>query len=235
MSEIKNDELNQATETNNIEAETPIVEEINESKTKTTIADFFKKCFSKEKLKKTIAVILLAAIVIGGVCGVISYNSPKSVAKRFIKAVSLYDYKTTAKLSAYDWYAVSLDGDEEEVFFDEMSDRYDEDITSWQEYFKVVKSYGKERHEDWYGKYKYSFTVARVKDLSERKLKEKYSEVLDAYEEASLLDADNIGKGKEVTVKSKLESEEDGVDRATCIVTVVKISGAWKVLTFDTE
>lgn len=67
MSEIKNDELNQATETSNTEAETPMVEEINEPKAKTTITDFFKKCFSKENLKKTIAVILLAAIVIGGV------------------------------------------------------------------------------------------------------------------------------------------------------------------------
>ena len=99
MSEIKTDELTQTAETGNAATETPIVEEINEPKeksikiTKNTIIDFFKKCFSKENLKKTIAVILLAAIVIGGICGVISYNSPKSVALRFIKADCEFNLK----------------------------------------------------------------------------------------------------------------------------------------------
>lgn len=234
MSEIKNDELNQATETNNTEAETPIVEEIKEPKAKTTITDFFKKCFSKENLKKTIAVILLAAIVIGGVCGVISYNSPESVAKRFVKAVFLFDDKTVAKLTAYDWYVKTLNGDDEDAFFDKKSDYYDTDITSWKDYFKTYKSYTKESMEDEFGDYEFSFEVTRVKDISARKLKEKYSDILQEYEEKSMLDSDSIENGKIATVKVKLETE-DGIERVTCTVAVVKMSGAWKVLTLDSE
>lgn len=231
MSEIKNDELNQATETSNTEAETPIVEGINEPKTKNTIADFFKKCFSKENLKKTIAVILLAAIVIGGVCGVISYNSPKSVAKRYVKAVLFGDEKTEAKLSAYDWYAQQLGDNEEDVFFYKASLSYDEDITSWQEYFKAVNLYKKEELEEWFGyEYKVSFSVTRVEGLSGWSIKERYAKALDKYEEESLLDRNNISDVKTVTVKIKAETEEYGIWRDTVRVIVVKMPSAWKVL-----
>lgn len=238
MSEIKNDELNQATETNNIEAETPIVEEINESKTKTTISDFFKKCFSKEKLKKTIAVILLAAIVIGGVCGVISYNSPKSVARRYVVALCQSDLKTVSKLTAIDWYADALDNldcEDEDVYFDKLSKLYDEDITSWGDYFKVFKKSTDEVRYDWYGEYKYSYEVTKIKDISAKKLKDNYYELLGEYEEKSLIDADSIEKGKKVTVKVKLDTEEDGLIRETYTVILVKMSGGWKALDYDFE
>lgn len=232
MTEIKNDELNQASETSNTETEKPIVEEINEPKTKTTIADFLKKCFSKENLKKTIAVILLAAIVIGGVCGVISYNSPKSVARRYAKAVFLCDDKAVAKLTAYDWYVKTLNGDDEDAFFDKKSDYYDADITSWKDYFKTYKSYTKESMEDEFGDYEFSFEVTRVKDISARKLKEKYSDILQEYEEKSMLDSDSIENGKIATVRVKLETE-DGIARGTFTTVIVKTFGRWKVLTHD--
>lgn len=142
MSEIKTDDLTQAAEAGSMATETPIGEGINEPKAKNTITDFLRKCFSKENLKKTIAVILLAAIVIGGICGVISYNSPKLVALRFAKARFNYDLKVQEKLLAYDFRAVTLYAndykDDEEAFFESLSDEYNEDIYSWEEYLAIL-------------------------------------------------------------------------------------------------
>ena len=68
--------------------------------------------FSRENRKKTIAIILGVIVVIGVVCGVISYNSPASVARRYVKARYEYDYKivdSTLVGGKYYWF-----GDEDE-------------------------------------------------------------------------------------------------------------------------
>lgn len=243
MSEIKTDELTQTAETGNAATETPIVEEINEPKeksikiTKNTIIDFFKKCFSKENLKKTIAVILLAAIVIGGICGVISYNSPKSVALRFIKADCEFNLKAEEKLLAYDYRTATLYDNEyenrEEAFFEHLSDVYDEDINSWEDYFKVYQKQNLENMEDSFGDYKYIYNVSRIKDISVRKVKEENKSLLSSLERAVDFDADTIEEGKKVTVKIKLDSEDEGIVRFTAYVTLVKASGSWKILNWS--
>lgn len=71
-----------------------------------------KVLFSRENRKKTIAVILGVIVVIGVVCGVISYNSPASVARRCVKAWFECDYKIVDSIlvgGKYYWF-----GDEDE-------------------------------------------------------------------------------------------------------------------------
>ena len=237
MSEIKTDELIQASETGNAAAETPIVEEINAPKAKNTFKDFFKKCFSKENLKKTIAVILLAAIVIGGICGIVYYNSPKSVALRFVKANCEFNLKAKEKLLAYDFRTATLYTndyeDDEEAFFESMSDEYSEDIYNWEDYFKVYRKQGLESLEDSLGDYKYTYEVSRTKDISERKVKDENKSLLSSLEAAADFDADTIGEGKNVIIKVKLDSEDEGIVRFTVNVTLVKVSNSWKVLDWE--
>ena len=233
MSEIKTDELTQTIETG-----TPTVEGKNAPKaikiTKNTIIDFFKKCFSKENLKKTIAVILLAAIVIGGICGVISYNAPKSVALRFAKALFTFDLKAQEKLLAYDYRAVTLYTndyeDDEEAFFESLSDEYNEDIYSWAEYFKVYPQQSIENREENFGDYKVKYQVSKIKDLSERKIKNENVGNLSVLERVADFDADAIKKGKNVTVKIKVDTEEMGILHYTVTITLVKAPNSWKVL-----
>lgn len=238
MSEIKTDELIQASEAGNAAAETPIVKEINEPTAKNPIKDFFKKCFSKENLKKTIAVILLAAIVIGGTCGVIYYNSPESVALRFVKACSNSDLKAQEKLWAYDHRTYTLyrsSHEDEEAFFESMRDLFKEDINSWEDYFRVYQTQALEFNEDTYGDYKITYRVSKIKDLSERKVKASNESLLSALEEIANFDADTIKEGKYVTVKVKEDTEEVGVIRYTYTVTLVKVSNSWKVLDHDVD
>lgn len=243
MSEIKTDELIQASETGNAAAETPIVEEINAPKAKNTFKDFFKKCFSKENLKKTIAVILLTAIVIGGTYGVIYYNSPESVALRFVKACSNSDLKAQEKLLAYDYrtYTLYLSNSEdeeafdEEAFFESKSDKFEEDINSWEDYFRVYQTQALEFYEDIYGDYKITYSVSKTKDLSERKVKASNESLLSDLEEIANFDSDTIEEGKYVTVKGKTDTEELGIIRYTYTVTLVKVSNSWKVLDYDVK
>ena len=238
MSEIKPDDLTQAAEAGSMATETPIVAGINEPKAKNTITDFLRKCFSKENLKKTIAVILLAAIVIGGICGVISYNSPKSVALRFAKARFNYDLKVQEKLLAYDFRAVTLyanDYKDDEAFFESLSDEYNEDIYSWEEYFKVYQKQHLEDREDDFGNSKITCEVSRIKDISERKVKDENTGWLSFLETIANFDADAVGDGKNVTVKVKAEGEDIGIIRYTFTVVLVKVSNSWKVLDWDVE
>lgn len=238
MSEIKTDELIQASEAGNAAAETPIVEEINAPKAKNTFKDFFKKCFSKENLKKTIAVILLTAIVIGGTCGVIYYNSPESVALRFVKACSNSDLKAQEKLLAYDYRTYTLylsNSEDEEAFFESKSDKFEEDINSWEDYFRVYQTQALEFYEDIYGDYKITYSVSKTKDLSERKVKASNESLLSDLEEIAIFDSDTIEEGKYVTVKGKTDTEELGIIRYTYTVTLVKVSNSWKVLDYDVK
>lgn len=238
MSEIKTDELIQASETGNTAAETPIVKEINEPTAKNTFKDFFKKCFSKENLKKTIAVILLTAIVIGGTYGVIYYNSPESVALRFVKACSNSDLKAQEKLLAYDYRTYTLylsNSEDEEAFFESKSDKFEEDINSWEDYFRVYQTQALEFYEDIYGDYKITYSVSKTKDLSERKVKASNESLLSDLEEIAIFDSDTIEEGKYVTVKGKTDTEELGIIRYTYTVTLVKVSNSWKVLDYDVD
>ena len=187
------------------------------------------KLFSPQNRKKTIiaiAVILVIVIVVGYL---ISRRSPKNVASRYVEAYEFSDFVTEHKVMAYDTYAYFLGERSEEEFFEECSDNYDEDIKSWKDLSNYYRTDWEEFLEDLYGDYKLSIEVSRVKDMSTKRLETEYGDFLDELETQIAFDRDDISDAKEVTVKLKIEGE-DGTDRETYLVCLVKMNGAWKVL-----
>lgn len=185
-----------------------------------------KTLFSRENRKKTIAVILGVIVVIGVVCGVISYNSPASVARRYVKARYEYDYKivdSTLVGGKYYWFG---DEDEQE-WLEEQSNWYDEDFLSMSDYYNYVKTECDDTLYDEYGEYKITTRVSKEKDVRVGKLldDDDIVETLDTLD----IDEGRVKAAKLVTVKLHVVGEDDS-DRATVEVWLAKIGLAWKVI-----
>lgn len=188
--------------------------------------------------KKSLLVplLIIAAVVVVAICAAVFFitrNSATSVAKRYVTGYYEND-KLASSLWAYDYEAlILLDyGGDEEVFFEAMSDEYDADITSWNEYYKAVDTYFKEYWEDNYGKYKVSVEVVRSKDISVRRLLDDESDAISYLEENLNFDSDKISAAKIVTVKGKLAGEDD-IMREKFEIYMVKIGLTWRVLNWD--
>ena len=188
------------------------------------------------KKSPLVPLLILAAVVVVAICAAVFFitrNSATSVAKRYVTGYYEND-KLASSLWVYDYEALLLtdyDGDEE-AFFEDMSDEYDADITSWNEYYKAVDTYWKEYWEDSYGKYKVSVDVVRSKDISVRKLMEDESGAISYLEENLNFDSDKISAAKIVTVKGKLAGEDD-IKRDKFEIYMVKIGFTWHVLDWD--
>lgn len=185
-----------------------------------------KVLFSRENRKKTIAVILGVIVVIGVVCGVISYNSPTSVARRYVKARYECDYKivdSTLVGGKYYWFG---DEDEQE-WLEEQSNWYDEDFLSMSDYYNYMKTERDDTLYDEYGEYKITTRVSKEKDVRVGKLldDEVIAETLDMLD----IDGGRVKAAKLVTVKLHVVGEDDS-DRATVEVWLAKIGLAWKVI-----
>lgn len=185
-----------------------------------------KVLFSRENRKKTIAVILGVIVVIGVVCGVISYNSPASVAQRYVKARYEYDYKivdSTLVGGKYYWFG---DEDEQE-WLEEQSNWYDEDFLSMSDYYNYMKTERDDTLYDEYGEYKITTRVSKEKDVRVGKLldDEVFAETLDMLD----IDEGRVKAAKLVTVKLHVVGEDDS-ERATVEVWLAKIGLAWKVI-----
>lgn len=188
-----------------------------------------KTLFSRENRKKTIAVILGVIVVIGVVCGVISYNSPASVARRYVKARYEYDYKivdSTLVGGKYYWFG---DEDEQE-WLEEQSNWYDEDFLSMSDYYNYVKTERDDTLYDEYGEYKITTRVSKEKDVRVGKLldDDDIVETLDTLD----IDEGRVKAAKLVTVKLHIDGEDDS-DRWTLEVQLVRIGLAWKVIDWD--
>lgn len=188
-----------------------------------------KELFSRENRKKTIAVILGVIVVIGVVCGVISYNSPASVARRYIKASFEGDYRvinSTLVGGKYYWF-----GDEDEQEWLEYSGNwYDEDFSSMSDYYNYMKTERDDTLYDEYGKYKITTRVSKEKDVRVGKLldDEDIVEILDTLD----IDEGRVKAAKLVTVKFHIDGEDDS-DRLTFEVQLVRIGLAWKVIDWN--
>lgn len=188
-----------------------------------------KALFSRENRKKTIAVILGVVVVIGVVCGVISYNSPASVARRCAKASYENDYRvlnSTLVGGKYYWFG---DEDEQE-WLEYRSSWYDEDFSSMSDYYKYVKTERDEYLYDYYGEYKITTRVSKEKDVRVGKLldDEVIAETLDMLD----IDEGRVKAAKLVTVKLHIDGEDDS-DRMTFEVQLVRIGLAWKVIDWN--
>lgn len=188
--------------------------------------------------KKSLLVplLIIAAVVVVAICAAVFFitrNSATSVAKRYVTGYYEND-KLASSLWAYDYEVLLLldYGGDEEVFFEAMSDEYDADITSWNEYYKAVDTYFKEYWEDNYGKYKVSVEVVRSKDISVRRLLDDESDAISYLEENLNFDSDKISAAKIVTVKGKLAGEDD-IMREKFEIYMVKIGLTWRVLAWS--
>lgn len=185
------------------------------------------------RLKKLIPLIAAAVVVIAVLVGVIRYNSPASVAQRYLKAL-FTDSKRASSMLAYDEQAQMLDwydGDEE-VFFENQSNWLDEDITSWKDYYEAKDASNKEGMEDELGRYTIKTEAKKVKDVSAKKIRSDYEYWLDELEDSIGFDSDKIKAGKRVTVKLTIKGEDD-TERETVDIVLVRMGLTWKVLAAD--
>lgn len=193
-----------------------------------------KDAFSAEKWKKSAAILGAAVVMIVVAIALLGRGSAASVAKRYCDGF-VGNAKVQAGLTAYDWKARQLGYyDDEDDFFEAMSDKYDENITSWDSYFKVKNKSDKETIEDLVGKYKITTEVTRKKDISVKKLLEENSSLIKKLEAERLIDRDDISAAKEIIVKMKVKGEDQTI-RNTYDMYLVKIGGAWKVLDYDVD
>ena len=186
-----------------------------------------------EGLKKNavligIAIVLIIAVIIG-----LNAISAGNVAEKFAKAAILEDHKAMGKYAAFsvEKYCVGDYGDEEE-FYEDMSDEYDEDISSWSDFCKIAREYAQEYLEDFYGDFKLTFEATKVKDMSIKKLSSECEYRIEALEERSDFDIDDYSKAKVVTVKAKIDGDDDK-DKGSCDVYLVKDGITWKVVADD--
>ena len=211
----------------------------NEPSKNSSVFSSIKEKLSSKTAKRAIGLFVVIAILVCAASATGIFSSAESVALKFVKATADFDAKTVSKYLAYDIKAIRLYNsdceDDEEAFFDKMSDEYEEDISNWNDYFKAMHDSSFEDFVDLFGDYTISCEVSRSKDISEKKVKDDYSYELSKYEKRAGLDIDDIGAGKIITVKGKYETEDEGIVRFTYEVVVVKCSNTWKVLDYDVD
>lgn len=198
------------------------------------ILNDIRNAFSPERRKKSAIITAAVVLVMAAAGGLLGRSGPAPVAKQ--NAIAVFDdMKTVVKLSAYDWQKDRLaDYKDEDDFFEEMSGKYDEDITSWRTFYKAVDRDSREDLEDALGKYKISAEVTKNRDVSLNKWLDEYSLTLKELERSGSFDKDKVSGVKEVAVKVKLKGE-DQTKRVTMDMCLVKTGGFWKVLTCDMD
>lgn len=190
--------------------------------------------FTPKKRKKTIAILAAAVVVIVAVILLLTAGSAKSVAQKFAKSYGSGNVKTSVKLLAYDHEAYMLDDydDDEEEFFESASDWTDSDISSWSDYYKALEDEAKEGLEDSYGKYRVSAEATKERNMSLKKWEDEYDREIENYEDAGCFDRDSVKAVKSVTVKVKIQSEDD-IERETVEMCMVKMGLFWKVFDYN--
>lgn len=195
------------------------------------VLDFFAKCMAPQnRVKSIIALVAIVAIVVVVIC-LAGGNGPKAVAENYVRAIIDGDLKTVSKFYPIDFEEYLVDMSycyDEEEFFEDYSDEFDCDIDSWKDFYNLYQDEWKEEMEDEYDDYKFTTEVTREKDISDRALEDDYEYILDDYEDYDF-DRDDIKDAKLITVKMRLEYE-DGTERDSYTVCVIKIGGSWYVL-----
>lgn len=185
----------------------------------------------KPPLKLILIAAAAAIVVICIVVSLISRGNPTSIAERYVKA-TVTDSKTFMSLFAYDfkdYTLASYDGDEE-ALFEDVSDEFDADISSWNDVYKAFDAYRAEELEDQYGKYKITVEATKTKDVSVKSVLEDNEWLIENLESSTDFDSDKISDAKLVTVKMKIVGEDD-MERSKMEVCMVKVGGSWRVLT----
>ena len=186
---------------------------------------------SKEKLPMLIAIAAAVVIVAVLLIVLISNSGPKAAAKNFAKAVISCDIDKANKLCAFDAkeFVIEEYGGDEEDFFEDAGNFLGEDIGSWKDLSKALKATLNEALEDYFGKYKVEIEATKVKELSEKKLKEAVGEWFYETIEDYDFDPDKVKSGAEVTLKIKINGKDEK-ETVTIPLYMAKVGGSWKFL-----
>ena len=169
-----------------------------------------------------------AAALIAAVALVFFLGSPERVAKKYMDAWMYGDVVTLHKYLAYDNYADIVGDMDEDDYFEDLSEKYDEDITSWEELAEYNYVTNDEWYSDEYGDYKIEITVSKVKDKTPRSLKKEFESVIDRLEEYTDYDHDDVSAGKVLEIKVKIKGDEDSL-RTSYNLYMVKMGLSWKI------
>lgn len=176
---------------------------------KTTFLDLLKALSgNKEKMIAVIAVAVAALICFVIIlCLIFGGNGPKSVAEKYVKAVTKPDFNAAVKLIHKDVIKEAKKNNKDDYFdFDDIIDGYDE--------------YVEETFEDTYGDdWKIKIKSIEEDDLKKSKLKDIKERYDDDYD-IKVTDA------KEVEVELKIEGDDDD-GKLDYTLIIVKIGGKW--------
>ncbi len=179
-----------------------------------------------KKYKKP-AIIVAAAIVFIIIIAIIANaNSPKSLAKKYVKASLNGDIK---KADSYELFGgkdyMEFRAEEDDKDLDEyLEDNYDcEDMN---EYYEEMSDNRKDYMDDKYGDYKVKIKeVKKCKKYTNSKLKK----LKKRYDDDDFIDSDKISAAWTVKIKYRIEGDEKN-DTDTAELTIVKYKGKLKVL-----
>ena len=160
-------------------------------------------------------------------------GSPQAVAERFVKLCLDCEFEQLAKLCAYDLKAYLIDEawcDDEDEFFEEMSDEFDADIDSWAELAAALREELREDLEDEYGKFELEIEAAGVRELSVREIKDEMGEWRFGEIEDFGFDPGKAEAYTAVRVNITIAGKEDSYTIPVTIY-LAKIDGSWKALT----
>lgn len=191
----------------------------------------------KSKLVKLVAIIAAVAVVLGLFIALLGGGSPKSVAKKYVKAELEGDMKAAFSVMAgkmQKCYEKELMDEYKDEMFEMMEEQCDEldikaNIKNFNQYYKAVKKVTKAEMNEEFGKgYKVKIKIRSVDDLRSSEI-EAIQEVYDNEMYEDYINADKIKKGKKVTVAVIIEGKESD-DTDEIEVYVVKYKGKWKVV-----
>lgn len=195
-------------------------------------ADQKPKVTVRKKWVVMLCVALGIVILAGATFGVVSALSPERIAVKYYEALCYNDINELDTYLAYDYLEWVLDGRDEEDFFKKRSNEYHEKITSWGDYARVRREYAEKKLYREYGAYDLTVNALESRDITLLTLEDEYSDILRRAETEYDINIDDISAVKVVTIRFKIDGEEEGVKEIIDVI-MVRSGILWKVLDWD--
>lgn len=200
-----------------------------------------KRC-RRINLRRLIAFALAAALLVAGVGGLLIYNSPHEVAKRYITALLERDIPTMLSLSAGDMQKLleteMNDAEQAELFAAVAAYAEEHDVNAkvttfrqcYRTLHKVTKRANDTAYAETYGAgYRLTVEVKESEDMGAKEF-----DILCANYQtepfAHYIDTTKLKIGRYVTVKATVTGPK-GSDTIERIVPLVRYKGVWRVVT----
>ena len=194
-----------------------------------------KSFWKKNKVKIILLAVLLLILLAAGF--VFRATRADYVAKEYAKAATAWDEAKKGKLFAFNFetYTIEYAGwDDEDDFLTGMSERYEEDIDSWEDFCSVIKRERKYSIEEALGDFKLKAETKSdkyVKALTFARVLVEDLDDADAYDALEVvgMDWDNPPKIKQVNVRVRIDGKYDN-DYFDWAVYLIQSGIGWKVI-----